>query len=75
MSFLRNITAFKQLARVKVPAERAACLVSNHQYHGYANEPTHPIPNKQPKWMSAAEAVSVVKSGLFALWFALIVCF
>lgn len=32
-------------------------------YYSYCNEPTHPIPGKQPKWMSAEEAVSVVKSG------------
>lgn len=32
-------------------------------YYSYCNEPTHPVPGKQPKWLSAEEAVSVVKSG------------
>lgn len=33
-------------------------------YYSYANEPTHPIPNKSPKWVNTAEeAVAVVKSG------------
>jgi len=33
-------------------------------YYSYVNEPTHPIPGKTPKWVSAEEAVQVVKSGL-----------
>jgi hypothetical protein len=35
-------------------------------YYSYANEPTHPIPKKSPKWVNTAEeAVAVVKSGLY----------
>ena len=32
-------------------------------YEGAASEPFHPIPNRKPKYMSADEAVKVVKSG------------
>lgn len=38
-------------------------LLSKRSYFGYVNEPAHPVPGKKPKWVSAAEAVSVVKSG------------
>ena len=31
--------------------------------HGYTRELTHPIPGKIPNFVSAEEAVSVVKSG------------
>lgn len=37
--------------------------LAGRNYYTYVNEPAHPIPNKTPKVMSAAEAVSVVKSG------------
>lgn len=33
-------------------------------YYTYVNEPSHPIPGKKPKTVSAQEAVSVVKSGM-----------
>ncbi|XP_046360100.2 4-hydroxybutyrate coenzyme A transferase-like [Haliotis rufescens] len=32
-------------------------------YYLYSSEPFHPYPERQPKWMSAEEAVSVIKSG------------
>jgi len=32
-------------------------------FYTYVAEPAHPIPGKKPKWASAEEAVSVVKSG------------
>lgn len=32
-------------------------------FHSYVNEPYHPIPGRNPKLVSAEEAVSVVKSG------------
>lgn len=35
-------------------------------YYTYVNEPSHPIPGKKPKTVSAQEAVSVVKSGMEA---------
>lgn len=44
-----------------------ACTGRN--YFTYVNEPAHPIPNKVPKVVSAAEAVSVVKSGELELTF------
>lgn len=31
--------------------------------YSYCNEPAHPEPNKQPRWMSAPEAMNFVKSG------------
>ena len=32
-------------------------------YYMYSAEPFHPIPNKEPEWKSAEEAISVVTSG------------
>ena len=37
--------------------------LARRTYYSYVNEPAHPVPGKKPKWSSAAEAVSAVKSG------------
>eukprot|EP00794_Sanderia_malayensis_P009661 gene9661-10648_t len=48
---------------------RLGSIVSNARifartfYEGHTSEPFHPIPNKKPRYMSADEAVKVVKSG------------
>lgn len=34
-------------------------------FHSYVNEISHPIPGRTPKFVTAEEAVSVVKSGKF----------
>lgn len=38
-------------------------ILARSFYEGTAYEPFHPIPNRRPKFMSADEAVKVVKSG------------
>nr|XP_027198595.1 S phase cyclin A-associated protein in the endoplasmic reticulum-like isoform X2 [Dermatophagoides pteronyssinus] len=62
MTFLRKFIRLQQqhktLQWMKLPLMLSRC-----QYHGYTNEPTHPIPGRQPKSMTADEAVSAVKSG------------
>lgn len=56
-----------QVARKLLNGQRwspsAIAVVAVQRFHGYANEPTHPIPGRKPKTVSAADAVSVVKSG------------
>lgn len=63
MTFLRKFIRLQQqhktLQWMKLPLMLSRC-----QYHGYTNEPTHPIPGRQPKSMTADEAVSAVKSGM-----------
>ncbi|CAG2117271.1 unnamed protein product, partial [Medioppia subpectinata] len=59
-------TTVNSTARRLLPT--TACLapgVGQHRRHfySYCNEPTHPIPQRTPKWMSPEEALSVVKSG------------
>ncbi|XP_067658202.1 4-hydroxybutyrate coenzyme A transferase-like [Haliotis asinina] len=41
------------------------CVYSSitRTYYLYSPEPFHPFPDRQPKWMNAEEAVSVIKSG------------
>lgn len=62
MKFLQQLIHLQQRHQtsqwMKLPL-----LMNRCQYHGYTNEPTHPIPDRQPKSMTAEEAVSVVKSG------------
>ena len=43
-------------------AKKAGSL-SSRSYYMHSPEPFHPIPDKQPVWMSAEEAVSVITSG------------
>ena len=45
----------------------------NRTYYTYVNEPSHPIPGKKPKTVTAEEAVSVVKSGTKTKHFAVVV--
>eukprot|EP00112_Aurelia_sp_Birch-Aquarium-sp1_P022630 Seg644.2 transcript_id=Seg644.2/GoldUCD/mRNA.D3Y31 product="4-hydroxybutyrate coenzyme A transferase" protein_id=Seg644.2/GoldUCD/D3Y31 len=42
---------------------KPARILARTYYEGAASEPFHPIPNRKPKYMSADEAVKVVKSG------------
>ncbi|CAG2114451.1 unnamed protein product, partial [Medioppia subpectinata] len=60
-----NSTARRLLPTTTCVATTTAPGVGQHRRHfySYCNEPTHPIPQRQPKWMSPEEALSVVKSG------------
>ena len=61
MALLRNLSRLRQLSTIQENLSVPLC--NNRLFHGYTNEPTHSIPGKEPRWMSAEEAVSVVKSG------------
>ena len=39
--------------------------VPKRQFYLYSPEPFHPIPEKDPQWMTAEEAIHVVTSGKF----------
>ena len=41
----------------------SVAVAAHRSFYSYVNEPAHPIPGKTPKWATAEEAVSVVKSG------------
>lgn len=56
MALLRSITSLRQIPSL-------SNVLASRTYFTYNNEPTHPIPDRTPKWVSPAEAVSVVKSG------------
>ena len=38
-------------------------VTTNRSYYQYSPEPFHPIPGKDPEWLSAREAVEVITSG------------
>ncbi|XP_013383090.1 uncharacterized protein LOC106153636 [Lingula anatina] len=61
-SVLKNAVrlATKTLHESSKPGVKA----TSRFFHFYSPEPCHPIPDKLPKWMSAEEAVSVVRSGM-----------
>lgn len=74
MAFIAARTAIKtttSLLPIISSAQSQIQSITQHQVTGqnrtfytYVNEPSHPIPGKKPKTVSAQEAVSVVKSGM-----------
>lgn len=76
MALLRNLTHLRRVSALTdqlptwLPAATATTSPAlTRSFYSYSNEPTHVIPGKEPKWMSAEEAVSVVKSGPYPLRF------
>lgn len=66
MSFLKNIGHLKQAVSKLTQLEAAGksvALCPQALFHSYTIEPSHPIPKREPKWATAEEAVSIVKSG------------
>ncbi|KAJ6220990.1 hypothetical protein RDWZM_006802 [Blomia tropicalis] len=59
---LRTASVLRNIPSLSSSSSPLSALVSRN-FFSYANEPTHPIPGKEPKRMTASEAVSVVKSG------------
>ena len=64
----RLVTSTAKSCALFAPKELSTMMLrplasTGRNYYTYVNEPAHPIPNKVPKVLSAAEAVSVVKSG------------
>jgi acyl-CoA hydrolase len=53
-TFARHLSQLKSLAP----------LQSVRSLYMYSPEPFHPIPDREPKWMTAEEAVSVITSGM-----------
>jgi hypothetical protein len=69
LNSIRNNIIEPNLTAIALPTIRRT-------YYSYANEPTHPIPNKLPKWVNTAEeAVAVVKSGLYYTFLIIIYLF
>lgn len=64
---LRTASVLRNIPSLSSSSSPLSALVSRN-FFSYANEPTHPIPGKEPKRMTAAEAVSVVKSGIFTFF-------
>lgn len=62
MTFLRH---FIRLQQQHQKSQWMPLMMNRCQFHSYTNEPTHPIPGRHPKMMTADEAVSVVKSGTY----------
>lgn len=51
----------KQLPRIS--GSKVAKCVASRNYYSYVNEPAQQIKDKEPKWVSAEEAVKIIKSG------------
>lgn len=56
-------TAQPQITQIQNVIQRNVTR-QDRSYYTYVNEPSHPIPGKKPKTVSAQEAVSVIKSGM-----------
>ena len=54
------MSAFLACRLLRVPVS----LTGRSFHESFSQEPCHPIPGKEPKWMSAEESVSVIKSGI-----------
>lgn len=52
---LRSLTSLRL-------APRLSTGLARHSFYTYANEPAHPIPGRKPQFVSAEQALSVVKS-------------
>lgn len=58
-----NFPLFASRQAVRCFRNRGKCSQFSRNFTGDVKEPAQPLGNRQPKWMSAEEALSVVKSG------------
>lgn len=56
------VSATKNLLKIHHGVQRGTWEASKRSLYSYCNEPAHPT-NKEPRWLSAAEAMNYVKSG------------
>ena len=61
-SMLKGHRCLSQVFSRSLP--QATCSLSGRRsFYLYSPEPFHPIRDKEPKWMTAEEAVQIVTSG------------
>ena len=58
-----NLTASVSTYSCAPASQRHPLTIPTRGFHFYTTEPFHPIPGKVPEWMTASEAVSMIRSG------------
>lgn len=57
------VAATQNVSRIFSISGRGSISLVKRSLYSYCNEPAHPTPGKEPRWMSASEAMNFVKSG------------